>query len=75
MVSDVSHDRLFGEENAGSRDLSPRSAIAPTGVLVMAPYLLIGAALWSNRGSTDAPGHESFMIILGVGVLVGRSHS
>src|SRR3990172_7983487 len=23
MVSDVSHDRLFGEENAGSRDLSP----------------------------------------------------
>ncbi len=54
----------------------PRSVIAPAGdVLIMAPYLVIGAALWSNRGSTDAPGHESFMIILGVGVLVGRSHS
>ncbi len=54
----------------------PRSAIATAGdVLVVAPYLVMGAALWSNGGSTDAPGHESSRIILGMGVLVGRSYS
>ena len=51
MVSDVSHDRLFGEENAGSWELSPWIASAGD-LLVMVPYLVIGAALWSISGST-----------------------
>ena len=76
MVSDVSDDRFFGEENPVPGICAPRGAIAPAGdVLVMGPHLVIGAASGYLEARPPPWATKPFGIILGAGVLVGRSHS